>query len=65
VIFQKFEFAKKLIFIIQGEVQIYLNDTDIQTYSKGQVIGEREFVSRGRYDYSARAIQYAELAILE
>jgi CRP-like cAMP-binding protein len=50
---------------MHGEVQIYLNDTDIQTFTKGQVIGEREFASRGMYEYSARAINYAELAILE
>jgi len=29
------------------------------------VIGEREFASNGMYEYSARAINYTELALLE
>ncbi len=64
-IFYKSDVVNKLIFVMEGEVMIFLNDTDIKSLGKGTVIGEREFASKSCYNYSARAIEYTKLALLE
>ncbi|CAD8090709.1 unnamed protein product [Paramecium sonneborni] len=60
--------ANKLIFIQSGQLSLIcdqkLRETIVATIEQGKFVGEKEFITQARYDYSIRSTKFCQIAFI-
>ncbi|CAD8204597.1 unnamed protein product [Paramecium octaurelia] len=60
--------ANKLIFIQSGQLSLIcdqkLRETIVATIEEGKFVGEKEFITQARYDYSIRSTKFCQIAFI-
>ncbi|CAD8198654.1 unnamed protein product [Paramecium pentaurelia] len=62
------EQANKLIFLQSGELSLIcdqkLRETILTKIEKGKFVGEKEFITQARYEYTIRSVKFCQIAFI-
>ncbi|CAD8208172.1 unnamed protein product [Paramecium octaurelia] len=62
------EQANKLIFLQSGELSLIcdqkLRETILSKIEKGRFVGEKEFITQARYEYTIRSVKFCQIAFI-
>ncbi|CAK92678.1 unnamed protein product (macronuclear) [Paramecium tetraurelia] len=59
------EQANKLIFLQRGELSDQkLRETTLTKIDKGKFVGEKEFITQARYEYTIRSVKFCQIAFV-
>ncbi|CAD8200402.1 unnamed protein product [Paramecium pentaurelia] len=62
------EQANKLIFLQSGELSLIcdqkLRETTLTKINKGKFVGEKEFITQARYEYTIRSVKFCQIAFV-